>query len=278
MKSWLSRWLGVRVGRRIATRADQGRACRTSFRAWNRLPRAVRAWLNWRALAVAEDYAQRELSAHPIFGQIIAEERNPTYAMSALTATLLIRTLEMRRPASIAEFGCGLSTCIIAAYARQELRAGRPRPHILSFEHDEAWMRCTEDRLSRLGLRALVDLIHAPLRTQWVMGRDRTAYALPACCRSATLPLVDLCFIDGPPDPIGRAGSLGVIADRLAHGALIFLDDAFREHEQEAIQDWMAFYKGALADVALYPTMERGVMRATWQGEPAATRPVSAVS
>ncbi len=264
MRSQISEWLGNRLSRAIARRALEGRIWQTTFRMWNTLPRAARDWLNWRPLPLAEQIVRERLVTHPVIGQLIIEERNTVYAMSPLAAALLINSLERRRPRAVVEFGSGLSTCILAAHAHAEvLRDARP-PRIVSFEHDEAWLQVTSDRLSRLQLRDYVELKHAPLTTQSVLGRELTAYQISELGSSTDQPSFDMCIIDGPPDPIGRAGSLAVVANYLSARALVLLDDAFRTSEQAAIREWQRFFCGSLTEIALVPTSGRGVMTATW--------------
>src|SRR5690606_33870381 len=83
----------------------------------------------------------------------------------------------------IIEFGSGTSTALMAKALQILERAddggnrdsGARLPRIISFEHDASYYQKTHSLLKAHGLRALVDLIHAPL-TNWTDGERNYSY------------------------------------------------------------------------------------------------------
>ncbi len=129
-------------------------------------------------------------------------------------------------PGPVLECGSGLTTLLLGALA------GRRGVEVWALEHDPEWRRRVAAAL-RDHLAGQVYLWLSPLS-------DYGAFDWYA----APLPLMPeqfrLVVCDGPPDDTrgGRVGLLSVIGDRLAPGAVILLDDASRESEQEAVRRW----------------------------------------
>jgi hypothetical protein len=129
-------------------------------------------------------------------------------------------------PGPVLECGSGLTTLLLGALA------GRRGVEVWALEHDQHWRRRVAAALRDhsagqvyLWLSSLCDYG----AFDW--------YAAP-------LPLMPeefrLVVCDGPPDDTrgGRFGLLSVIGDRLPSGAVILLDDAARESEQDAVRRW----------------------------------------
>jgi hypothetical protein len=123
----------------------------------------------------------------------------------------------------IVECGSGLSTIILSAIPR------RPRAELYTFEHIEEWQKRVSGKLADLHLSAKV--IHAPLHSYG----EFDWYSVPESLPSN----FSLAICDGPPSQTkgGRYGLLPVLGERLS-SALILLDDAERDAEQEMIARW----------------------------------------
>jgi Methyltransferase domain len=129
-------------------------------------------------------------------------------------------------PGPVLECGSGLTTLLLGAIA------GRRGVEVWSLEHDQEWRRRVAAAL-RDHVAGQVYLWLSPLGDYgefvWYM---------------APLPLMPpefrLVVCDGPPDGTrgGRFGLLSVIGDRLPPGAVILLDDAARDSEQDTLGRW----------------------------------------
>jgi predicted O-methyltransferase YrrM len=129
------------------------------------------------------------------------------------------------------ECGSGLSTVLIAVAA--EKTGNR---HIALESHAE-WAAKVRHELEALGLGSLVEVVHAPLKSYG----DFSWYDLA----NVLLPdEIDCVVCDGPPGSTigGRFGLLPLLKDRLAAGAVILLDDAFRPKEAETAGRWAEEY------------------------------------
>ncbi|MGI9528709.1 MAG: hypothetical protein ACR2NG_03285 [Acidimicrobiia bacterium] len=65
-------------------------------------------------------------------------------------------------------------------------------------------------------------------------------------------------IVDGPPGttgPLARYPAVPILFDRLSPSALIFLDDAYREDEQESVRRWLDETGGISLPV---PELEKG--------------------
>jgi len=265
MKAAVSGMLGRIVARAGGIAPERGEYGRTSLAFWKKLPTSVQKWVGYRVLAPAEIEGRRMLDKRPEFAAILASVNN-SFALSSLSLLVILEMLEKRRPQSIAEFGSGLSTAILARYAELEEKAGRPAPLIYSFEHEADWLAETGRRLANFGLDHFVHLRHAPLTEQKLLGRTLTAYTLPVdeLERETAGRRFDMCIIDGPPREIGRAGGLPIIAPFLAEKAIVLLDDSFRPGEQQALAEWGRAYGRGLGEPALYLTGGHGLAAVEW--------------
>jgi predicted O-methyltransferase YrrM len=145
----------------------------------------------------------------------------------------LVESLVAGGRINVVECGSGLSTVTIA----RALSAGGAG-HVHALEHDPGWAATTREALDDHGLADLATVIDAPLVDGWY---DRGALGhLPD--RG-----IDLLLVDGPPagDPgteRRRQAALPELADRLAPGAAIVLDDADRPGERWALDCWLAAF------------------------------------
>jgi len=152
----------------------------------------------------------------------------------------------------VVELGSGISTVVLARLL--SARGGR----ITSLEHDPDWAGVVGGQLSREGLTGVATLIEAPLEPSALSLSGAPWYAESAV--GALPPAgIDLLLVDGPPGygegmSHSRYPALPALADRLAPGCLVILDDADREPEREIVRRWEAecdWEFGLDADVGL---------------------------
>jgi predicted O-methyltransferase YrrM len=128
----------------------------------------------------------------------------------------------------ILECGTGLTTLVLASVA------GRRGIDVYSLEQDPAWAARVGRALAAAGLqRGTVRL--APLA-------EYDGYSWYDCADVFAQLRFRLVVCDGPrgDTPGGRYGLLPRMKSHLASGALILLDDASREGEQEVLRRWLA--------------------------------------
>lgn len=149
---------------------------------------------------------------------------NPWSVQAEVIRALWMQAWESEGP--ILECGSGLSTLLLAVVAERREVA------FVSLEHDPTWYAHLIRTLARLRLdTARVEL--APL----VHHTDHDWYHLPD-----NLPTgFGLVICDGPPGDTygGRYGLLPAMADRLAPGCVILMDDAARPGERGVLERWM---------------------------------------
>jgi predicted O-methyltransferase YrrM len=104
-----------------------------------------------------------------------------------------------------------------------------------SFEYAES----TRTELAKHGLLDRAEVLHAPLVDTAVPGRENQPWydisVLP------DLPTVDLLFVDGPIGATAREArypAYPLLADRLAPGATVVLDDTGRPAEAAIVKAW----------------------------------------
>lgn len=156
----------------------------------------------------------RDWAASPDFLRHIAR-----YAMDSL-------------PLRVVECSSGASTVVLARVMQINGGSG----HVFSLEHDPLYAQKTRQEITRQGLDSYATVIDAPLRPHklpagiwnWYETKD-----LP--------PMIDLLVIDGPPvstQSLARYPAIPVLTPRMAAQSRIFLDDADRADEREALARW----------------------------------------
>ncbi len=147
----------------------------------------------------------------------------------------LVRHARIARPEVVVECSSGTSTVVLAR-SLQLNGCGK----VYSLEHDPHYAQQTRDLLARHGLTDWAVVLDAPLEAMQIGNAPYHWY------RSSVLPplpAIDMLVIDGPPQATGRLARYPagpVLLPRLAHGGAVFLDDAARPDEQEAVQRWHA--------------------------------------
>ena len=128
----------------------------------------------------------------------------------------------------ILECGCGLSTILIGAIAKQRGQ------HHWALEHLPEWSTKVQSYLDRYRLDS-VTLFSTPLKDYG----EFVWYDAPLEFLPDSFALV-IC--DGPPGGTkgGRYGLIPIMSERLATGCTILLDDVVRESERAIANRWQA--------------------------------------
>jgi hypothetical protein len=159
------------------------------------------------------------------------------WSISGAMAIELTAYLERSRPKRVLEIGSGVSTVILAAYAR---RYPADDIKVTTLEHKWAYHLMTGRALRKLGLADRVELRHARLRKQeFDTGEDTRWYDWYDVQLQGEF---DFVFVDGPPMEKGREVVYYAIAGHLARGWEIWLDDGRRAHESECIRLWQKHF------------------------------------
>jgi predicted O-methyltransferase YrrM len=183
----------------------------------------------------------------------IASRISPS-TLGADTLRFLGMLVLWKRPIHIFEFGSGLSTLFLARL--QQALGVSSSPALISIDHSQRYLGETR---RALGEDHGVLLVHAPLAVTELYGRVFTTYHPDYTRRIPTHVKFDLVLIDGPPAyRYGREAPLYHLAPWLSPDALIVLDDANREPEQEAIRNWSTTWPMGFS-MELFPDLKKGL-------------------
>jgi predicted O-methyltransferase YrrM len=137
---------------------------------------------------------------------------------------------------SIIELGSGMSTVVISRLLAE--RGGS----LVSVEHEPQWAGIVRAQLELENLGTVAQIEGATLEPHELSLDGAPWYSADAI---ATLPsAADLLLVDGPPGygegmSLSRYPALPALADRLTPGAVVILDDADREGEQQIVARWL---------------------------------------
>ena len=154
------------------------------------------------------------------------------WAASPDLLLLLAQHIIKHKPDHILECSSGASTLVMARCCQRNGKG-----HVWSLEHDEDYAKQTRERLAEHGLEVWASVIHSPLvptgasRQPWY---DLAGLGAPDGG-------FDMLVIDGPPNsstPLARYPALPQLDPLLKSGAFVFLDDASRKGEQQALARW----------------------------------------
>lgn len=157
------------------------------------------------------------------------------WAIDSFTARFLVNELSACPPNCIVELGGGTSTALIAHFLK---KLGHSPTHHIAVDHDAQYADLTKNLLKRAGVDDLVEILVCPLRSPqdgsvpWYSNLTDRLPDVP----------IDLLIVDGPPGnggPLARLPALPKLLDRLSERAVILVDDANREDEQEICRQWM---------------------------------------
>jgi predicted O-methyltransferase YrrM len=142
--------------------------------------------------------------------------------------------IRQEKPKTILELGSGQST-LISAYLLEDIGTG----HVYALDDSEKFAEISRETIQQHGLSAYASVIHAPLKVYSIKDENWQWYEIPE------IPQIDLLLVDGPPQfgkdtPMLRYPALPLLADCLAPNALILMDDADREDEQQVAERWLA--------------------------------------
>lgn len=204
----------------------------------------------WNTSVLHELY--RRKGGFPLDPEIVSRITPST--LCAETMQFLGMLVLWKRPRHIFEFGSGLPTLFLARLV-QALDDTR-RPTIMSIDHSQRYLGETR---RALGPDHRVSLLHAPLAVTECAGRVFTTYHPDYTRRIGPGVRFDFVLIDGPPAyRYGREAPLYHLAPWLSSDALILLDDANREPEQEALHNWKAAWPDSFS-VELFPDLKKGL-------------------
>lgn len=155
------------------------------------------------------------------------------WALPRATAYEMIAHLERNQPRVILECGSGLSTVLLAEYAKERGAL------VTSLEHSPQWYTQTRRRLTAEGLLGYVNLLQTEvLPAPPILSMTNANHGW----YNVDQPTGDIDFvlIDGPPQSLGRHAAMYAINPYLNRktGFHVWLDDALREPEQDAIKMW----------------------------------------
>jgi predicted O-methyltransferase YrrM len=157
------------------------------------------------------------------------------WAISPSTLVWILDHLLDPSVRTILELGSGSSTIWFATALAKRGGEGR----VVALESSADYAESTRTELAKHGLRDRAQVLHAPLVDTAVPGRENQPWfdisVLP------DLPPVDLLFVDGPVGTIAdqvRYPAYPLLADRLAPGATVVLDDTGRPAEAAIVKAW----------------------------------------
>lgn len=196
----------------------------TGMRSTHRLETARRIRAVWQDIAESPDRS-REIVASMAYDRrlMLSSDALPTTNWSMTPAALieLEAYLYRAQPRTILEMGSGLSTVVLAHYARST------GAQVTTLEHDARYFNETRKLLSQHGVLDSVSLESAHL------------YGTPPVYGHAVSDGVDFCVIDGPPERLGgRAATLPHVLPHLADRWVAWLDDGDRDGEMQAVRRW----------------------------------------
>ncbi|WP_218940093.1 O-methyltransferase [Denitrobaculum tricleocarpae] len=158
----------------------------------------------------------------------------PTRGWAASPDFLLIvaRHAREQKPVTIVECSSGVSTLVLASCMRDNGKG-----HVYSLEHDGAFADITRGNLEREGLSEWATVVHAPLTSHSINGRQFSWYD------DSGLPEgeIDMVVVDGPPHLVGdmaRYPAGARLFTRLSEGGTVFADDANRMEEEATLAAW----------------------------------------
>jgi predicted O-methyltransferase YrrM len=139
-------------------------------------------------------------------------------------------------PVTVLDCGSGSSTVLDALLLKQRGAGG----HVYALEADPAFAAETRGYLRAHGAEDFGTVVDAPVTEVVLPDGDRAPWydvaALP------DIGQVDVLFVDGPIGSIAhhaRYPAFPLLADRLADGALVVLDDTNRPDEKEIVRRWV---------------------------------------
>lgn len=193
-----------------------------------------------------------ELDAmHQLRERVPLKGARPTvwgWALSPRSLLQLVDRVERHAPRVVVECGSGLSSIYVGTMLR-DVEGAR----VVALEHEERYAVETRRLVAERGLDGVVDIRDAPLRDVEIRG---TVYSWYDIAQLEGIEDVDLVLVDGPPKATGehaRYPALPLLADRLAAGSVVIMDDTHRTDEELSVNRWLEEYPLLQADVSTAP-------------------------
>ena len=189
-----------------------------------------------RELRTAFAQTEATVGLHSLLRPRAAMPASRGWAASPDVVLELVRIALRDRPSLIVEAGSGLSSLWLGYALELVGQDGR----VVSLEHDAAYAEALRARVREHGLEGRVEIRDAALVPQTVEDREVVWYD-PAALDG--LHGIGLAFVDGPPATTGhqaRWAAVPMLADRLAPGARVVLDDLVRDEEKQILELWKA--------------------------------------
>ncbi len=186
------------------------------------------------------------------------------WAISPDFAVLLVQLLREHQPHTVLEFGGGTSTIITGAVLRD--LGGDCR--VIAVEALAPFAEQARATVQQHALADIATVIHAPLRPVHAEGMTFRWYDPQAF---AHIDNIDFLTVDGPAQHTARTRSIRypaypLLYKRLTDNAVVLLDDANRDDEQNIVKDWLRRYP-QLTQQSEERELEKGaaVLRHRWQ-------------
>lgn len=159
--------------------------------------------------------------------------RTRSWAGSPDFLSIVVREAQQSQPLTVVECSSGVSTVVLARALQLNGRG-----HVFSLEHEAQFAALSRLELARHGLTDWATVIDAPLVPCATALGEKLWYDTHALPDKA----IDMLVIDGPPEttgPLARYPAGPILFPKLASGASVFLDDADRPAEREAVEHWI---------------------------------------
>ena len=191
------------------------------------------------------DPRDRELLADDPVVKALSGSAISSFSMEPAALAFMKRMITRYKPATILEYGSGLSTGVLSSHQRT-VCGDDPASGYISIEQSPEFANQTAELLRRSGTSERVTVLVADIVAVRVHGRETRCYDLAGCGLDDALQgrAIDLVLIDGPAGggalgiPGSRLATVPMLRDRSASGAPFFLDDAFRDTELAIARAW----------------------------------------
>lgn len=181
---------------------------------------------------------------HPELSRRFAEEPFGVWRASTGALDVVEASIANRRPATVIEFGSGVSTVCLARYLADVHGAGDAF-RLISVEQDAGHAAATRDLLAEHGAPVGVRVVHSPLVPPAVEGGDWCYERTDELAEIADAPRPRLAFIDGPGQTPGASGAVSMrhgvvplLADLIDSPCRILFDDALDDPMLLTAQRW----------------------------------------
>lgn len=143
---------------------------------------------------------------------------------------LLERLIQTHNARNVLELGSGVSTLVFAKNAST-------LNHIYSVDDGKKYLDEAASRVP-VAVKSRFTFIHAPIKKFVFKGMSFSTYSSDEIKKNVN-DKIDFLFIDGPYARMyGRTATLFLASEFLASHAIIVLDDALRDFEKEAFDQW----------------------------------------